>query len=132
VLTGFVNQSSIGKYYAASDVVTLLSRYEPKGLVVPEAGCFGCPAILSDRVGCIGPTDSARPGENALVYPWADIEELSSCITRLYNDKSLYRSMSEAALRVADSQDIVKATQLLQKAAIQLKMLGIQKLHRYF
>jgi glycosyltransferase involved in cell wall biosynthesis len=124
VLSGFVNQSSIGKYYAASDAVALMSWWEPKGLTVPEAGCFGCPAILSDRVGCIGPTDSARPGENALVYPWSDIDALTNCIVRLYKDHSLYRSMSKAAQTIAESQDIAVAALQLKEATLQLKRMG--------
>ena len=124
VLTGFVNQSSIGMYYAASDAVALMSEYEPKGLVVPEAGCFGCPAILSDRIGCVGPTDSARPNENALVYSWADIEALTNCIVHLYKDQSIYRFMSEAAVRIAKSQDIAIGAQHLADAARRLQYLG--------
>ena len=127
VLTGFVNQSAIGQYYAASDVLALMSRYEPKGLVVPEAGCFGCPAILSDRVGCIGPNDSARPCENALVYPWADIEALADCIVKLSKDRSLYRSMSDAATKIAKSQDVSVAAQQLEDAAKKLKMLRCRR-----
>jgi glycosyltransferase involved in cell wall biosynthesis len=123
-MVGFVNQASIGQYYAASDVVTLMSRYEPKGLTVPEAGCLGCPAILSDRIGCIGPSDSARSGENALVYPWSDIDALTNCIVRLYRDKALYRSMSEAARTIANSQDVALAAVQLKEAAIQLKKMG--------
>lgn len=124
VLAGFINQSTIGKYYAASEVVTLMSRFEPKGLIVPEAGCFGCPAILSDRVGCIGPTDSARPGENALVYPWSDIDALTNCIVKLYKDQSLYRTMSNAAVRIAYSQDAAAAALQLKEAAMQLQKIG--------
>jgi glycosyltransferase involved in cell wall biosynthesis len=127
VLSGFVNQRSIGDYYAASEAVALMSGYEPKGLIVPEAGCFGRPAILSDRVGCIGPHDSARPGENALVYPWSDIDALTECITRLYSDKSLYYSMSESARKIADSQDSAVAALQLKEAGVRLKKMGCRQ-----
>jgi glycosyltransferase involved in cell wall biosynthesis len=127
VLTGFVNQGSIAKYYAASDVVTLMSRHEPKGQTIAEAGALGCPAILSDRIGCIGPSDSARPGENALLYPWSDIGALTDRIVRLYEDPALYRSMSEAARRVSNSQDISVAAMQLKEAALKLKQMGCRK-----
>jgi len=127
VLTGFINQASIGKYYAASDVVTLMSSHEPKGQTIAEAGALGCPAVLSDRIGCIGPTDSAQPGENALVYPWSDIGALTNCIVRLYEDPSLYRSMSQAARRIANSQDISVAALQIKEAALQLKQMGCRK-----
>jgi glycosyltransferase involved in cell wall biosynthesis len=123
-LAGFINQSVVGKYYAASDAVALMSYREAKGLPVPEAGCFGCPAILSDTVGCIGPTDSARLGENALAYPWGDPEAMANCILCMYRDQKAYRAMSEAAVRIANLQDISVAARQLKYAAIQLKNIG--------
>jgi len=119
-LAGFVNQSEIAKYYAASDCVTLMSSYEPKGLTVPEAGSVGCPAILSDRIGCIGPNDCARPGENTLIYPWGDINAFADCISRLYRDPQLYRAMSEAAVRIANLQDARVAAKQMKEAASRL------------
>jgi glycosyltransferase involved in cell wall biosynthesis len=124
VLAGFVNQSSIGKYFAASETLAFMSSRDAHPLTVPEAGCFGCPAILSDQVGCIGPTDSARPGENALVYPWSDIDALTNCIVRLYKDRSVYCSMSTAARKIAVTQDIDVAARQLKGAAVQLKTMG--------
>ncbi len=124
VLTGFVNQSSIGRYYAASDAVALMSWREAKGAPVAEAGVFGCPAILCDRIGCIGATDGARIGENALVYPWADVDALAECIARLCQDENLYRSMSDSARRIALSQDISIAASSLRGAAVKLRGLG--------
>jgi glycosyltransferase involved in cell wall biosynthesis len=124
VMAGFINQSSIGKYYAASDVVALMSSREAKGAPVPEAGVFGCPAILCDRVGCIGPTDCAREGENALVYPWSDIDALANCIKKLCTNKVLYSSMSQAARRIARLQDVTAAATQLKQAALQLREMG--------
>jgi glycosyltransferase involved in cell wall biosynthesis len=124
VIAGFVNQSSIGKYYAASDVLVVTSAFDPHPLVLPEAGCFGLPAIVSDRLGCIGKSDTARVGESALVYPYSDIDALTNCMLKLYADKALYRSMSASALEIANSQDIGVAALHLQHAAIQLKEMG--------
>ncbi len=127
VLAGFVNQSAIGEYYAASQVLALTSSYEPKGLVVPEAGCAGCPAILSDRIGCIGPNDSARLGENALSYPWSDIGALTDRIIKLYEDRELYRSMSNAAMKIANLQNVDVVAPQLKEAAVQLHRMGIRQ-----
>jgi glycosyltransferase involved in cell wall biosynthesis len=126
-LTGFVNQSSIAKYFAASEVVTLMSSYEPKGQSVPEAGSLGCPAIVSDHVGCVGPNDCARPEENALVYPWGDIDAFVACILRLYQDRQLYRAMSATAVRVANLQDASVAAVQMKEAATQIKRIGCRR-----
>lgn len=51
---GFINQSSLGDWYLASDVVVLPSRRagETWGLVVNEALQAGCAVAVSDAVGC--------------------------------------------------------------------------------
>jgi glycosyltransferase involved in cell wall biosynthesis len=51
---GFVNQSSISAFYAATDILALPSRRmgETWGLVVNEALLAGCSVALSDAVGC--------------------------------------------------------------------------------
>ncbi len=121
VLVGFVNQSSIAKYYASGDVLVSTSAFDPHPLVVPEGGCFGLPVIVSDRLGCIGETDTARRGVNALVYPWSDVEALTQCILQLYENKGLYHSMSAAAREIAHSQDVSVAALLLREAAQKLK-----------
>lgn len=121
---GFVNQNSIGKYYAASDVLVVTSAYDPHPLVLPEAGCFGLPAIVSDRLGCTGKSDTARVGENAFVYPFADIDALTDCLIKLYSDENLYLSMSKAAFKIASSQDVSVNAQQLKDAAIRLKKIG--------
>ena len=127
ILAGFVNQNAIGKYYAAGDVLVVPSAKDPHPLVVPEAGCFGLPAIVSDRLGCIGGFDSAREGENALVYPYSDISALTECMMKLYEDKYFYRSMSVAAHRIAAFQDITAAALQLKEAATQLKEMGCRQ-----
>ncbi len=127
VLTGFVNQSSIAKYYSASDVLVVPSAYDPHPLVVPEAGCFGLPVIASDRIGCIGKSDTARIGVNALVYPYGDMEQIAGCIHRLSSDPVLYDAMSKASVNIAVSQDVVPTAQKEREAAIQLAAMGCRR-----
>jgi len=54
IFTGFINQSLIRDFYAASDIVVLPSRREGEtwGLVVNEALQAGCAVVISDAVGC--------------------------------------------------------------------------------
>lgn len=124
VLTGFVNQSNIPDYYAASDVLAVTSEYDPHPLVVSEAASFGLPIVASDQVGCIGANDTANPGVNALVYACGNREQLSKSIERLYHDRSLFKSMSEASVLISKQQDISIAAQQLSSAVQQLHQLG--------
>lgn len=124
VLTGFVNQSKISTYFAAADVIAVTSQYDPHPLVVSEGASFGLPIIASDQLGCIGVNDTARPDVNALVYACGDQGQLSNCIERLYGDCTLYRSMSQASIRISEQQDVKVAAQELAFAANQLHEIG--------
>lgn len=54
VFAGFINQSAIRDFYAATDIMVLASRYagETWGLVVNEALQAGCAVVVSEAVGC--------------------------------------------------------------------------------
>jgi glycosyltransferase involved in cell wall biosynthesis len=124
VLTGFVNQSAIPSYYAASDVIAVTSSMEAYGLVASEASVFGLPILVSDRVGCIGPEDTAQPGRNAIVFPCADPEQLGEAIERLYNDSNLYGVMSSNSVQISESQDEITAARRTANAVRQLYEIG--------
>lgn len=100
-ITGFVNQSEIGRYYAAADVLVLPSSHEPWGLVLNEAMCFGLPVIASDAVGAA--PDLVRPGETGFVYPTADVPALARALRRLLADPD------ERARMGARSRELVGA-----------------------
>src|SRR5205823_7464560 len=129
VLTGFVNQSGIPAYYAASDVLALTSSSEAYGLVASEASVFGLPILVSDRVGCIGPRDTAQPGRNAIAFPCGDTERLSQAIEMLCNDRTLYAAMSENSTRVSESQDELVASQQIATAVRGLYDLGPRRVN---
>ena len=54
IFTGFVNQSALPEYYAATHIMVLPSRRQGEtwGLVVNEALQAGCSVAMSDAVGC--------------------------------------------------------------------------------
>lgn len=64
---GFVNQSKMPVYLAATDMFVLPSYMEPWGLVVNEAMACGLPCIVSDAVGA-GP-DLIAEGETGEIVP---------------------------------------------------------------
>jgi glycosyltransferase involved in cell wall biosynthesis len=105
-ITGFVNQAEIPQVLAAADALVVASDMDPHPLAVTESLALGHPIISSDRIGCVGPTDTARPGVNALVYPCGDVGALAQAIGALAGDPALYRRMAEASLRLAPTQDV--------------------------
>ena len=126
VLTGFVNQSAIPSYYAASDVIAVTSSFEAYGLVASEASVFGLPILVSDRVGCIGPPDTAQQ-RNAIVFPCGDTEQLSQAIELRYNDRSLCATMSLNSTRISESQDELVATQRITSAVRRIHDMGTRR-----
>jgi glycosyltransferase involved in cell wall biosynthesis len=79
LLTGFVNQSQMPLYYAASDIYAMCSRSETWGLSTNEAMCFGLPIVLSDMVGSAADLVDG----NGYVYPCGDCEKLAFYLTKL-------------------------------------------------
>ena len=115
--TGFLNQTEIGKAYAAADVLVLPSDYgETWGLVVNEAMIFECPAIVSDRVGC-GP-DLVQDGETGHIFPFGDVEALAATMARMAERPDHIREMGALAReRVLSDYTIQRAADGIVQAA---------------
>jgi len=94
-MVGFVNQSQLGRYYAAADVLVLPSHFETWGLVVNEAMQFGLPAIVSSKVGCH--RDLVIEGQTGMVFPQGDADALSRCIRRVASEPGLAKRLGENA-----------------------------------
>jgi glycosyltransferase involved in cell wall biosynthesis len=101
-LAGFVNLDRLPDFYAAADVLVHPSEADPHPLTCSEAACVGLPMIVSDHIGAIGPTDIARPDQNAIVYPCGDIGALGTAMRRLAGDTQLRASMSAVSIRIYD------------------------------
>lgn len=79
ILTGFVNQQEIPKFYAISDLFVMCSSNgEHWGLSVNEAMNFDLPLVLSDLTGCAD--DLVMPGSNGYVFETGNVTELTSRI----------------------------------------------------
>ena len=80
-MAGFLNQTEIGRAYAAADCLVLPSATESWGLVVNEAMATGLPAVVSDRVGCA--PDLVVEGETGSVAPLGDVSALGAALERV-------------------------------------------------
>jgi glycosyltransferase involved in cell wall biosynthesis len=79
---GFLNQSELGRVYAAADCLALVSDgSESWGLVVNEALATGLPCVVSDYVGC-GP-DLITPGETGEVFQMGEVAALCAALERV-------------------------------------------------
>ena len=114
VITGFVNQQEISRYYAAADVLVLPSSREPWGLVLNEAMCFGLPVVASDAVGAA--PDLVHQDENGFVYPMGDLPALAHALRHLLADPARRARMGARSREIvaafsydADVEGILKA-----------------------
>jgi glycosyltransferase involved in cell wall biosynthesis len=113
---GFVNVDQLPSLYAAADFVIHPSQADPHPLICSESACMGLPMVISDRVGAVGPTDIARPGENIIVYPCGDIEALADALATLATDSALRERMGNRSQEIFDEQDVEASTGGLLKA----------------
>jgi glycosyltransferase involved in cell wall biosynthesis len=116
VLSGFINQSEIVKYYAASDVFVMCSGMgETWGLSVNEAMNFSLPVIVSST--CGSAHDLVQQGVNGFVYDEGDIDELSKRLNELLSDELLRISCGKASQKIIADFSIDKIVGELKFAA---------------
>lgn len=101
ILTGFVNQSEIPKYYAASDVLVMCSdANETWGLAVNEAMNLGLSAVLSDQIGCA--RDLVKEGENGFIYPMGDVAVLAEKLNLVVSDDDFRKNAGRRSLEIIE------------------------------
>jgi glycosyltransferase involved in cell wall biosynthesis len=114
-IAGFVNQSLIGKWYTAADILVLPSLYrETWGLVVNEAMNFALPAVTSDHVGCA--PDLIIEGVTGATFTAGSTSSLHDCLRTLLKGHSL-AAMGEAARRHIAHWDVSSSAASIARAA---------------
>jgi hypothetical protein len=111
-------------YHATSDVLAVPSAYDPHPLVVTEGACFGLPVLASDAIGRIGPTYTAQPGVNALVYRCGDGARSLGLIGDLASEPDLRGHLGKASWDIAGRHDARHAASLLARAVGDLAAAG--------
>lgn len=119
-LMGFRNQTELPRFYALADVFVLPSGFEPWGLVVNEAMCFGLPVIVSDQVGAGG--DLVQHGTNGLIFPAGDVAALAQALGQVLHDPASREQMGSASRsRIedwsfeSDARGVLRAIERLQR-----------------
>jgi glycosyltransferase involved in cell wall biosynthesis len=116
---GFLNQTQLPPVYTASDLMVLPSEYEPFAVVVNEASCCGCAVVTSDRVGAA--RDLVMPVDPDLVYPYGNVEALSTLLGKLCGNRARLRRLGQAAkerMATWSPQDTVTGTVSAVAAAL--------------
>lgn len=117
VLTGFINQSEIGKYYATADIFVMPSGMgETWGLSVNEAMNFGLPVIISKTCGCAA--DLVHDNVNGFSYEEGDVGALAYHLQKLILDESLRLKFGAASIQIIDQFTIKHIVANLKSAVV--------------
>lgn len=141
---GFVNQSELGRVYAAADCLVLPSqsgRFDPAdpnaiaaqgapvaqsgeswGLVVNEALATGLPCVVSDEVGCA--PDLITPDATGDVFRTGNIDSLASALKRMRSAIESGRDFKPACRERASAYSFEAAAQGLARACAALSGRG--------
>ncbi len=98
VFTGVLGQSELDKVYLASDVFSLLSRFDTFGMVVLEAMAASLPVVISENVGA---RDLVREGGNGFIINDGESAGMIAAKFGRLLDCGLRAQMGAAALRTA-------------------------------
>jgi glycosyltransferase involved in cell wall biosynthesis len=101
MITGRLDEMSVRRYLAASDLFVLPSREEAGGMVVLEAMASGVPIIGSDRGGI---TEYINEGRNGFLFDSDSIEDLADKVVSLLRDEAMARSIGHNGRRLAASK----------------------------
>jgi glycosyltransferase involved in cell wall biosynthesis len=113
---GFLNQSELGRAYAAADCLALPSERESWGLVVNEAMATGVPCVVSDRVGCA--PDLVRPGETGESFAMGDVSDLAAALGRIRARADGGHDWAPACVERASAHSFARATAGLRAACL--------------
>lgn len=120
IITGFVNQKEISKYYALADIFVLPSGLgETWGAVVNEAMCCKLPIIVSDLVGC--GKDLVREEENGYLFKVNDVDDLSKKLEILVKDKQKREKFGQKSFQIIQNYSYENDIKGLLKAFQSLK-----------
>ena len=105
ILTGFINQSSISKYYAIADVFVMCSGIgETWGLSVNEAMNFSKPVIVSSTTGCS--SDLVKNEENGFVFEEGNTESLKNYLQKIIADDKFRKRAGEISSEIIKQYSI--------------------------
>ncbi len=98
IFRGPQSHEQLARYYAATDLTVVPSRYESFGLVAIESMACGTPVVAS-RAGGLAYT--IEEGHNGLLVPYGDVPALIAALDRALRDDLLRERMSVGALATA-------------------------------
>lgn len=105
---GRVPHEECYRFYANADVLLMLSRKEPFGMVTIEGMSMGCVPIAYDLPS--GSTEIIENGTSGILVAPGSIGRLAKTLAGLHADRALLKTLSAGAIRRARSAFSVETT----------------------
>ena len=106
--------------YNMSDILSISSRQEGLPINLIEGMASGLPAVAS---AIRGQTDAVINGENGYLYSLDSPEEFIECVSRIHDDRELYKKMSAAAVESVKKFDIKNTLKQMEKIYREYKVI---------
>lgn len=94
-------QKDVRPFFAISDALVFPSYREGFPNVVMQAGAMGLPSIVSNINGC---NEIIEDGQNGMIIPVKNIEQLTKAMDRFMTDKKFYQTLKTNARRMITSR----------------------------
>ncbi len=111
---GFINQSELSKYYSISDLVTVISDYDPSPKVLNEVMNFELPVIVTNVIGTA--YDLVQDGINGFIIQVGDIDNLATKINYFNNHRYALTKMGMESTTIVSDWNFEKNAYWITKA----------------
>ena len=104
IITGFVGQNELPKYYVVSDLFTIVSDYDASPKSLNEALNFDLPVLVSDKVGTS--LDLVSNGVNGFIVPSRDVDAISKKIEYFNTHREIAKEMGKHSIKYSNEFSI--------------------------
>jgi glycosyltransferase involved in cell wall biosynthesis len=113
---GYAAPAELPAVYRESDVLALVSTYEPFGVAAREGAAAGLPLVCTVRAGAAG--DVAVAGENALLVDPQDRAAVTDALRRLVRDRKLRAWLAAGSVAVTERHPLEADVEAFERAVL--------------
>lgn len=114
IITGFVGQNELPKYYVVADLYAIVSDYDASPKSLNEALNFDLPILVTDKVGTS--SDLVKNDENGYIVSSRDIKQLSEKIDFFVNNPEITKEMGCNSIELSNLFSIENDVKGIKKA----------------
>lgn len=114
---GYVPPGALAEVYARTDILALVSTWEPFGATMREGAAAGLPLLCTSVAGAAG--DIAAEGENALLIDPRSRTSIARALGLLVRDRALRERLAQGSLRVTERHPLEADAEAFERAVLE-------------